>query len=287
MLSDLATPLERISLTLVDESRPTPANGDYEGAPHRTLETVVSYPVRSGPTFDRPLPLVVFATGYGGTSMNWSGLTDHWARAGYLVAAPTFPLSRKDAPGGTTGADLASQPGDVAFVTHAVLDLGRTHGSDLDGLVDADRVAIAGKSFGAITVLEAGYNPAEQVPDIRAVIAMTGMALEGAQFEAIDTPLLLEHGDEDALVPCSASRHVYERARSPKFFVTLSGADHLERVPRRNLCCRSRRRADDHRISGPLRVGRRRGPRSRPAQRRRSGRRVDRSRAVARSPTRA
>ena len=53
----------------------------------------------------------------------------------------------------------------------------------------------------AITVLEAGYNPAERVPNIRAVMALTGVALEGAQFEAIGTPLLLEHGDEDALVP--------------------------------------------------------------------------------------
>ena len=94
------------------------------------------------------------------------------------------------------------------------------------GLVDADRVALAGKSFGAITVLEAGYNPTEQVPNIKAVMALTGVALEGAQFEAIGTPLLLEHGDEDALVPCSASLNVYERARSPKFFVTLVGEDH-------------------------------------------------------------
>ena len=95
------------------------------------------------------------------------------------------------------------------------------------GLVDADRVALAGKSFGAITVLEAGYNPADRVANVSAVMALTGMALGGARFEAIDTPLLLEHGDEDALVPLSASQHVYERARSPKFFVTLFGADHL------------------------------------------------------------
>ena len=173
------------------------------------------------------MPLVVFATGYGGTSMNWAALYDHWVKAGYVVAAPTFPLSRKDAPGGTTGADLASQPGDVAFVTREILERTRRRGSELYGLVDADRVALAGKSFGAITVLEAGYNPADRVANVSAVMALTGMALGGARFEAIDTPLLLEHGDEDALVPLSASQHVYERARSPKFFVTLFGADHL------------------------------------------------------------
>ncbi len=227
MQNDPSMPLERVSLTLVDESRPTPANGPYEGAPHRTLETVVSYPVQHNRAVEGPMPFVVFATGYGGTSMNWAGLYDHWVKGGYVVAAPTFPLSRKDAPGGTTGADLGSQPGDVAFVTREILERAHTRDSELYGLVDADRVALAGKSFGAITVLEAGYNPAEQVPNIRAVMALTGVALEGAQFEAIGTPLLLEHGDEDPLVPCSASRHVYERARSPKFFVTLNGSDHV------------------------------------------------------------
>ena len=227
MTTDAATAIERVSLTLVDDTRPTPANGSFDGAPHRTLETVVSYPVRVAGVVG-PMPLVVFATGYGGDSMNWSGLTDHWVRAGYVVASPTFPLSCRDAPGGTSGSDLASQPGDVAFVTRQVLDRAAARGSELDGLVDADRVALAGKSFGAITVLEAGYCPAEQVPNIRAVISMTGMALlQGAQFESVDTPLLLEHGDEDALVPCSASQDVYDRACSPKFFVTLHGEDHL------------------------------------------------------------
>src|SRR3982074_656831 len=111
MQSDPPVSVERISLTLVDESRATPANATYEGAPHRVLETVVSYPVRQGRAVEGPMPFIVFATGYGGTSTNYVGLYDHWVRAGYVVAAPTFPLSCSDAPGGTSGADLASQPG--------------------------------------------------------------------------------------------------------------------------------------------------------------------------------
>src|SRR6478672_540336 len=153
MASDPATAIERLSLTLVDESRPTPPNGTYEGAPHRTLPTIVSWPVR-GPEVVGPMPLVVFATGYGGDSMNWSGLTDHWVWAGYVVAAPTFPLSRKDAPGGTSGVDLPSQPGDLAFVAREVLARSAARDSGMHGLVDPERVALAGKSFGAITVLE-------------------------------------------------------------------------------------------------------------------------------------
>jgi dienelactone hydrolase len=112
-------------------------------------------------------------------------------------------------------------------VCSEVLRLGRSSDSELYGLVDPDRVALAGKSFGAITVFDAGYNPSEQVPNVRAVIAMTGVATDGPQFEAISTPLLLVHGDQDALVPSSASRAVYERAQSPKFFVELFGVDHV------------------------------------------------------------
>ena len=258
MSNDESTAIERISLTLVDASRPTPANGTYEGAPHRTLETIVSWPVR-GPEIVGPMPLVVFATGYGGDSMNWSGLTDHWVRAGYVVAAPTFPLSCKDAPGGTSGADLPSQPGDVAFVAREVLDRSAARDSPMFGLVDPERVAIAGKSFGAITVLEAGYNPAERVPDIRAVMALTGMALEGAEFETIGTPLFLAHGDEDALVPCSGSQHVYERAQSPKFFVTLHGEDHLSAfhggdTPAQQIVVRTTVAFLDHYVSGEARA---------------------------------
>jgi dienelactone hydrolase len=217
----------RISVTLVDPLRGTPANGSYAGASDRTLETVVSFPTQSGRALEGPLPLVVFATGYGGTATNYAGLYDHWVRAGYVVAAPNFPLSREDAPGGTSGADLASQAGDIGFVCSEVLRLARSRDSELYGLVDRDRVALAGKSFGAITMFDAGYNPSEQVPSVKAVIAMTGVATDGPQFEAIDTPLLLVHGDQDTLVPSSASRAVYERAQSPKFLVELFGVDHV------------------------------------------------------------
>ena len=134
-----------------------------EGTPHRTLQTVVAWPVH-GPEVVGPMPLVVFATGYGGNSMNWSGLTDHWVRAGYVVAAPTFPLSCKDAPGGTSGADLPSQPGDLAFVAREVLDRSAARLRDV-----RTRRPRSCRTHGqvirqAITVLEAGYNPTEQVP---------------------------------------------------------------------------------------------------------------------------
>jgi dienelactone hydrolase len=221
-----APTVARISLTLVDTARATPANGSYPGAPSRTLETVVSYPLRTGRALKGPLPLVVFATGIGGTATNYAPLYDHWVRAGYVVAAPSFPLSRENAPGGVTS-DLKNQPGDVRFVTAEILRLARARGSRLHGLVDANRVALAGKSLGAITIFEAGFNPAERVPNVKAVIAMTGVVASSAvQLQTVGTPLLLEHGDADTTVPISGSRDAYARAKAPKFFVTLFGQTH-------------------------------------------------------------
>ena len=90
-------------------------------------------------------------------------------------------------------------------------------------------------------------------------MALTGMALEGAEFETIGTPLFLAHGDEDALVPCSGSQHVYERAQSPKFFVTLHGEDHLSAfhggdTPAQQIVVRTTVAFLDHYVSGEARA---------------------------------
>lgn len=216
--------VKQITLTLVDDSRPTPANGTYAGAPDRTLETVVSLP--KGTSKKHPLPLVVFATGIGGTATNYADLYDHWVRAGYIVAAPTFPLSSENAPGGTSAADLSNQPADLSFVLDEVLRLNDEKGSKLFGLVDPDRIAIVGKSLGAITVLSLIFVPANHDDRFTAVIALTGLTGVDSDFDAYDIPLLLVHGDADETVPYRGSQDAYARAQSPKFFVTIAGATH-------------------------------------------------------------
>jgi predicted dienelactone hydrolase len=216
----------RIVVDLVDSSRPTAANGTYPGAPTRTLKTTVSYPTRGGRALRGPLPLVVFATGYQGTATNYAPLYDHWVKAGYVVAAPNFPLSGENAPGGSSAADVKNQPADVRFVLDQVLKLDKKRGSKLHGLIDAKRIGLAGKSLGAITVLEVGYNPAERDPRFKAVISLTGAVGNGQHFTGITTPLLLVHGDADTSISIDSSRSAYAAANSPKFFVTIIGSTH-------------------------------------------------------------
>ncbi|MBM3672964.1 MAG: hypothetical protein FJW86_12405 [Actinobacteria bacterium] len=214
--------VKRIELTLVDESRPTPANGTFAGTPDRTLETVVSMP--KGASKKKPLPLIVFATGIGGTATNYADMYDHWVRAGYIVAAPTFPLSSEDAPGGTSAVDLTEQPADLSFVLDEVLRLNDEKGSGLTGLIDADRIGLAGKSLGAVTVIDLFFKAESHDDRFKALLVLTGIGR--GDFAAYPIPILLVHGDADEIVPVSGSVDIYTAAQPPKHFVTVYGASH-------------------------------------------------------------
>ena len=47
-----------------------------------------------------PFPLVIFGHGFAVTPGPYASLLEAWARAGYVVAAPIFPLGNANAPGG-------------------------------------------------------------------------------------------------------------------------------------------------------------------------------------------
>src|SRR5438067_1920033 len=103
-------PVAQLSLPLVDTSR-------RAGSGPRVLTTSVWYPAAPG----GPFPLVVFAHGYNVTPAPYAGLLQSWARAGYVVAAPTFPLTNPGAPGGPNEDDVVNQPADVRFVIDRLL----------------------------------------------------------------------------------------------------------------------------------------------------------------------
>ena len=64
-------------------------------------------------------------------------LLDAWARAGYVVAAPSFPLTQKHVPGGRRERDLVNQPGDMSFVISRMLADDANPASFLHGLIAA------------------------------------------------------------------------------------------------------------------------------------------------------
>ncbi len=222
----------------VDASRPTPANGTYPGSPSRPLPTLVLYPARGpagGP--DRPgatpatgpFPLLVFSHGIDSNGADYEPLLRQWAAAGYVVAAPTFPLSNHDAPGGDTVADYRHQSGDVSYVITAMLRQAHDRASRFRGLINPGRIAAVGHSLGASTTLGVAVNSCCVDPRIRAAVSLEGIELPfgtGTYFEGRTPPLLLFHGDADKTVPYAASQRLFADAPAPKFFVTLHGAPH-------------------------------------------------------------
>jgi dipeptidyl aminopeptidase/acylaminoacyl peptidase len=226
--------------TLVDRSRPTAANASAPATPERTLPTVFFYPAAGEPGGDPveggapatggPWPLVVFSHGYSTNADVYRNMIRWWAAAGYVVAAPTFPLSNNAAPGGPNVADYRNQPADVSFVIDQVLRADRDRAHVLYGLVDETRIGVAGHSLGGLTTFGVAFNTCCIDERIEAALAMSSLRAPfgGSSFfpDGGDTPVLIIHGDADQFVPFANSRTYYAEARRPKYLLTLHGEDH-------------------------------------------------------------
>jgi dienelactone hydrolase len=234
----------RRSMTLVDASRTTDGvPGKQPARQDRTIEVEVVYPAAgdAGPEdpdqlvgggasvvdaapADGTFPLVVFAHGFAGRGDLFRGYAESWAREGYVVALPTFPLSRD---GIAVAEDLANQPGDVSFL---IDELAALDGDDpLAGLIDVERIAVGGHSLGAATVFGVAYNSCCTDERIAATIPVAGGTLpfEDGDYEARSaTPMLLVHGAQDETVPIAAGDLMFDQAEPPVWYLRPGEADH-------------------------------------------------------------
>ena len=208
--------------TFVDTSRATSPNGSFGGAPSRTLVTSFWLPSEPG-----TYPLVVFAHGYAVTPDFYVPMLERWAAAGYVVAAPTYPIL-SGIPGGASHTDYEETFADSSFVITQVLGLDR--GDVVGAKVDRDRIAVAGHSDGEVVAFGLGFLACCRDPRVDAVIAMAGN-LENANNDHVrdtGTPILhvMETNDEfDPYGPSIA----WSRANltAPRFLLTLQGASHV------------------------------------------------------------
>jgi predicted dienelactone hydrolase len=191
----------------------------------RVLVTFVRVP-RSG---RGPYPLLVFGHGFAATPQLYSKLLDAWAEAGYVVAAPLFPVENANAPGGPSESDLVNQPGDVSFVISRLLVASAARKSPLYGLIDPSRIAVAGQSDGGETALAVAYDRPYLDRRIRAAIILSGAALPGGplEFGAGSPPLLATQGAADTINPPQLTTRFFQAAHRPKFLLMLLGAGHL------------------------------------------------------------
>ncbi|SDC39601.1 Alpha/beta hydrolase family protein [Geodermatophilus telluris] len=215
-------PVDTRTLELTDTSRatdPTPGEPGDEVA-GRDLPTTVWYPTDG----EGPYPVVVFSHGITSGPAAYDDLLSGWASAGFVVAAPTFPLTNADVDPVYT--DVLNQPADVSFVLTQVLALDTTAGDVLEGRLDPSAVAAAGHSGGAVTTIGL-LNTCCADERITAAVVLAGTLTGfGASFAQPGVPTLFEHGTADDTIPVADGRAAFEAAPAPKAFLGLREATH-------------------------------------------------------------
>ena len=151
-----------------DPTRIIPPYGSFGGTDTRPIPTTVWYPTDRGAG---PYPLVIFAAGYNAGPDNYAALLSRIASAGYVVAAPYYPIL-SGWPAGPS--DVVGWPDvfpDTGFVTTAMLNSSAWGDPELGGMIDPQRIAVAGHSDGALISFSDGYVAFRSDPRVRAVIS--------------------------------------------------------------------------------------------------------------------
>jgi dienelactone hydrolase len=227
---------------LEDTSRPTPADAEGQtpvtASDTRKLPTSVYYPAIGAPTAhpetsiavpdapaaDGSFPVILFSHGAPGTPGDYVSILERWAAEGYVVVAPTYPVSSIAGPTSVAYADQREQAEDARFVLDRVLELNDVEVADggLGGLLDPKHVAAAGHSMGGFTTT-ALVSDCCRDRRIRAALVLAGVSRGGAapELRHASGPILFAHATLDLAVPFEQSQRVYARAGRPKYLLEI------------------------------------------------------------------
>jgi len=203
---------EVVHLDLVDASRPTAGAPGVAASTTRALPTTVHLPTGTGPA-----PLIVLAHGAAGAPEKFGELAAAWADAGYVVAAPRFPLTNQDVVPPVIG-DLGEQSRDVRFVIDALTT------GELAGRVDADHIGLFGLSLGALTAWGEALGP-EPDGRIDALVQSDGATLVD-DVAAVPFPVFVAHSDVDPIFAYADVVADYDALAGPTYLLTLHDAVH-------------------------------------------------------------
>ncbi len=218
--------------TYIDSSRGTRPCGAFPGSNARRLDVLLWRPEGEG-----PFPLVIYCHGTNGMAGESLYLVEALTGAGYMVAAPEFPLTSREAHTRIAAADVSDAPEqvrDVSFVIDSLLAE-----DELSPMIDADRIALVGHSLGGVTAYFATYGMQCRDPRIKASIPgaasdpvasalANGLGFAGIQHAPIPVPVLFLSAEKDLFARMAGRPGAaFARVEPPKHHVMIARGTHV------------------------------------------------------------
>jgi predicted dienelactone hydrolase len=210
----------------------------------KDIELTIDYPMAG-----RAHPLIVLSPGFGGSHRGYVGLSAYWAGNNYVVirlnhADKTAEVkSAEDLWANATPADWKNRVRDVTFVLDSLPALAKEF-PELEGKIDAAKIAVAGHSYGAHTAMLAGGartfpgGVSYADPRVKAVLVMSPQGpseqrgLTNESWAELRVPAMFMTGSEDrgtteAETPEWRAEGYRLAPAGDKWLVQFEGAGHL------------------------------------------------------------
>lgn len=202
-----------------DDTSRTIAGLEWIGS--RPIFTDLWYPADRS---NAPYPLLVFAHGYGVGPGAYADMLERIASAGYVVAAPQYPVLSGWPYGPSDVDDWNEHYRDTSFVIDEMF-LETWFDPTLGGMIDTNRIAMAGHSDGAVLAFQTTFGAGHEDGRIRSAIAYSS-ALYDLGYRPNGRSLLHVLSEHDPWNPFLPSIDYDAQISDPRWTVALWGADH-------------------------------------------------------------
>ena len=151
-----------------------------------------------------------------------------------MVAAPTYPILSGSPAGPSDFVDWGEKFPDTWFVTTSILDLSVSGDATLGGMIDPQRIAVAGHSDGALISFGDGFEAWRYDWRVRAVISYAAKLDEpGAIYQANGRAFLHFASDQDEYNDFGSTiAWDHENLQPPSWTVALWNAGHSRSLHR-------------------------------------------------------